>query len=397
MSKERFLRGMAAVWAVVFFAGAGLRALASCSSFALPFTDLGSTVFCAEIAEAYFSGLTNGTTATTYSPTATANREQMAAFVTRTLDQSLARGNRRAALRQWWNSTPHYDQALGLTTVGNTPQRIQSDGVDVWTPNNADASVSRVRASDGKVLDTWTGATHAIDILIAMNKVFVAGNSGSSAQTGALYVIDPTQPGTTVTTLISTLGNDVALAFDGNFIWAANFDGSVAKITPGAWTFTTASTGFSAPGGILFDGLNIWVTDQGDNKLKKLNSDGTIALSVSVGTTPADPIFDGRNIWVPNFGDSSMTVVRASDGTVLKTFSAGNGNQNGLNQPDEPAFDGQRILVPNFGASTVSLFKATDLSAIGAFPIGKPNPSASCSDGTNFWVGFRLSNAIGKY
>jgi len=394
MFKGRFLRGAAAVCGALFFTATGLRVLASCASYGLPFTDLGSTAFCAQIAEAYFSGLTNGTSATTFSPTATVNRTQMAAFVTRTLDQSLARGGRRAALRQWWNSTPHYDQGLGLTTVGNTPQRIQSDGVDVWTPNNADASVSRVRASDGKVLDTWTGATHAIDVLIAMNKIFVAGNTSPN---GSLYEIDPSQPGTTVTTLISTLGNDVALAFDGNFIWTANFDGSVSKITPGAWTFTTASNGFSQPGGILFDGSNIWVTDQGDNKLKKLNSDGSIALSVNVGTTPGDPLYDGHNIWVSNFGDNSLTVVRASDGVVLKTFSSGNGNQNGLNEPTGEAFDGQRILVPNFGASTVSLFKAADLSAIGVFPIGMANPNSACSDGTNFWVSFRLSNKIGKY
>ena len=394
MATRRFLRGMAAAWGVVFFIGAGFRALASCASFGLPFTDLGATTFCAQIAEAYFSGLANGTSSTTFTPSGTVTRDQMTAFITRTLDQSLARGSRRAALRQWWNSTPHYDQALGLTTVGNTPQRLQSDGVDVWTPNNADASVSRVRASDGKLLDTWTGATHAVDILIAMGKVFVAGNT---IPNGSLYMIDPTQPGTTVTTLISTLGNDVALAFDGNFIWAANFDGSVAKITPGTWTFSTATTGFSEPGGILFDGSNIWVTDQGDNKLKKLNSNGTIALSVSVGTQPADPIFDGHNIWVPGFGDNTLTVVRASDGLVLKTFSSGNGNQNGMNEPANPAFDGQRILVPNFGASTVSLFKASDLSAIGAFPIGKPNPNGACSDGTNFWLSFRLSNQIGRY
>src|SRR6185369_8657775 len=105
-------------WAAVFFVGAGYRVLADCSAFGLPFTDLGTTSFCAQIAEAYYTGLSNGTSATAYSPSATVSREQMAAFVTRTLDQSLLRGSRRAALNQWWNSSPHYDQSLGLTTVG---------------------------------------------------------------------------------------------------------------------------------------------------------------------------------------------------------------------------------------------------------------------------------------
>src|SRR4030095_407857 len=64
----------------------------------IPFDDVGpgNLFFCA-IAEAYFSGLTNGTTATTYSPSANVTREQMAAFVSRTLDQSLRRGSNQAA------------------------------------------------------------------------------------------------------------------------------------------------------------------------------------------------------------------------------------------------------------------------------------------------------------
>src|SRR6185312_2955776 len=65
----------------------------------LPFTDVsaGNTFFCA-IAQAYFTGLTNGTSATTYSPTQPVPREQMAVFITRTQDSALRRGSRRATL-----------------------------------------------------------------------------------------------------------------------------------------------------------------------------------------------------------------------------------------------------------------------------------------------------------
>jgi hypothetical protein len=55
----------------------------------LPFTDVMGDPFFCSIAEAFFSGLTNGTTPTTYSPSDPVLRDQMAAFVTRTLDQSL--------------------------------------------------------------------------------------------------------------------------------------------------------------------------------------------------------------------------------------------------------------------------------------------------------------------
>src|SRR5215467_1943409 len=87
----------------------------------LPFTDVGGNAFFCQIAEAFFSGLTNGTTPTTYSPSAAVPREQMAAFVTRTQDSALRRGSRRAALNQW--AAPSLILPLtGRTTVASSPE-----------------------------------------------------------------------------------------------------------------------------------------------------------------------------------------------------------------------------------------------------------------------------------
>ncbi|HET7451958.1 MAG TPA: S-layer homology domain-containing protein [Thermoanaerobaculia bacterium] len=391
----RVVRCVTAAWALLFFAGAAFRVLADCSAFGLPFNDLGSTTFCAEIAEAYFSGLTNGTTPTTYAPLNNVTRQQMAAFVTRTLDQSLLRGSRRAALNQWWTTTPHYDKAsLGLATVGSEPKLLASDGADIWVANLGDGTVSRVRASDGTNLGTWTGASNASGILVAMGKVFVASVGGT------LYMLDPSVAPTSVTTAVAVGNGASGLAFDGSKIWVANqSDGTVSIVSPGS-PFTAALAGASidSPAGIIFDGSNIWVTDQLQAHLLELSSDGsTISKTVTVGETPLYPAFDGHNIWVPNNGDNSLTVVRASDGTVLKTFSAGNGNQNGLNNPIQAAFDGQRILVTNEGGS-LSLFKATDLSII-ANPATPPfmEPFGACSDGVDFWISDTNSTTIGRF
>ena len=67
----------------------------------LPFTDVpaANTFFCS-IASAFYSGLTNGTSGTTYSPALNVTREQMAAFVSRTLEQSIRRNNLRAVTRK---------------------------------------------------------------------------------------------------------------------------------------------------------------------------------------------------------------------------------------------------------------------------------------------------------
>lgn len=164
----------------------------------LPFTDVGGNIFFCEIAEAYFSGLTNGTTPTTFSPAQNVPREQMAAFATRTLNQSLARRSRRAALNQFWTTKPLYDANLGTTVVGGNPVHVACDGADLWVTSIDSGTVSRVRASDGKLLGTWTGATGAHGVLVAMGRVFITGQNSSG---GALYQIDPTVPAGPVTLL----------------------------------------------------------------------------------------------------------------------------------------------------------------------------------------------------
>lgn len=350
------------------------------ASISLPFTDVASTnIFFCSIAEAFFSGLANGTTATTYNPGDPVPREQMAAFVSRAMDQSVKRAGKRAALDQFWTTGP------GLTAVGNSPRLVKSDGADLWVANLLDSTVSRVRGSDGRVLQTWTGATGAAGVLVAMGKVFVSGFTDP----GSLYKIDPTQPaGGAVTTLSTGLGSDpYGIAYDGQRIWTANTGSSVSIISLNPTTVNNI-TGFGNPRGILYDGSNIWITDFGDGTLKKLDSSGTVVQSITVGLTPQFPCFDGTNIWVPNTNSHTVSVIRASTGVVLATLSG-----NGLNEPRAAAFDGERIMVTNGMGNSVSLWRASDLTAIGTFSTGAATfPLGVCSDGLSFWVTLNTGN-----
>jgi DNA-binding beta-propeller fold protein YncE len=365
-------------------------------SITLPFTDVaaGNVFFCS-IAEAYFSGLANGTTPTTYDPSSNVPREQMAAFVGRTMDQSVKRAGKRASLDQFWTNQGAAN--LALTTVGTQPNQVKSDGTDLWVSNSGSATISRVRASDGRLLETWTGATGAAGVLVAMGKVFVTGQSNP----GKLYQIDPTQPASMVTTVTSNLGaSPLNLAFDGQRIWIANFGapGSVSIVTLTPLNVVTVTSGFSGPTGIIYDGANIWVADglAGESKLKKLDSSGNVLLSVTVGNNPEQPVFDGTNIWVPNLISNNVTVVRATGalaGTVLATLT-GNGLSGG---PGSAAFDGERVLIANNGNS-VSLFRASDLTPIGTFSTGANTiPLGACSDGLNFWITLTQSGKLARF
>jgi hypothetical protein len=354
------------------------------ATYPFPFTDVSGVgaPFCPGIMEAYVTGVSKGTTPTTFSPNQSVPRLQMTTFLQRALDQGLARTNRRAALNQWW--TPQNTAAMQTTFLVASPYYCATDGQDVWISENG--FVSQLQANTGKQLALWNSATSSRGVLTAAGLMFVAG----ATSPGSLYVFDPTQPPGAVFVAANNLGdNPDGIAFDGTNIWTANTSGSVSIIAPPTYTVTTVTTGFTSLAGILYDGAHIWVTDPSAGKLFKLDSGGAILQTVSVGVAPQYPVFDGANIWVPNSNSNSITVVQASSGNVVATISADASNK--LNNPTGASFDGERVLVTNFSGDGVTVFKAADLSFLANVSTGtSTGPYAACSDGIHFWVGLLL-------
>ncbi|HKF45423.1 MAG TPA: S-layer homology domain-containing protein [Thermoanaerobaculia bacterium] len=365
-----------------------------------PFTDVAADTFCPFVLEIFYLGITTGTSATTYDPTSNVSRLQMATFLSRTVDGVLKRGTRKAALNQYW-ATQNVT-VLGLTTAATTPRSVVSDGADLWVACQTSGTVARIRASDGRLQEFWTGATSAFGVLSAMGRVIVTGITNP----GRLYAIDPTQPVGAVTTVATNLGVPATgITFDGTHVWTTN-GASVSIVTPGAtspWTVTTVTTGFGAAGSAIFDGSNVWITDTAppviaspalpdgtftNGTLVKLNASGAILQTVTVGNFPQSPAFDGSNIWVPNNQSNSVTVVRASTGAILQTLTAG------IAFPTSVAFNGEQILVTGSGTAA-TLWKAADLSPLGSVPIGAA-AGRTCSDGINFWLTLPASQKLAR-
>ena len=365
MASRRAAAPLAAL--AILLAGAGSSLLGICG----PFTDVAADAFCPFVLEIFYLGITTGTSATTYDPTANVTRLSMAAFLSRTVDATLKRASRRTVLGQFWS---HVDLE---TQIGGTPTAAVSDGADIWVADNTNGTVSRVKGSDGRLLETWTGATQARALLNVGGIIVVAG------VTSQLYVIDATLPAGAVTTVATNLGvSPKGINLDGTHFWTANF-GSVSIITPTdtpPWTVTTITAGFNNMSGPAFDGNNIWVANFTLGTLLKLDSAGAILQTVTVGGNPGFPLYDGTNIWVPNPGNSTASLVRPSTGAVLATLTG-----NGLSQPVSAAFDGERILFTSFNSPTVSLWKAANLAPIGSFGV-EGTSVAACSDGINFWI-----------
>jgi len=373
-------RFVAPVLALCGLAAGGAAALLGVCG---PFTDVAADSFCPLVLEIFYLGVTTGTTPTTYDPAANVSRLQMGAFLSRTVDGVVKRVGRRTILKRF-----RIPQSFGITTIpGGTPQLAESDGADIWVAHGgASGEVSRVRASDGRLLETWTGAANGFGVMSARGAVYVTG----AENPGKVYVLGPSQPPGGVLLLADTLGDRPrGIAWDGNRIWTANQGGSASIVTTGG-AVTTVTAGFSGLAGALDDGSNVWVTDFVANTILKLSDTGAILQTVTIGTTPQYPVFDGLNIWIPNSGSGSVSVVRASSGAVLATLTG-----NGLNTPVVAGFDGERILVTNQDFS-VSLYRAADLSALGHFYVGTGLPRNVCSDGGNFWVA-QFGGPLGRF
>ena len=133
-----------ALLSAVFAGGAVRRAQDMCG----PFTDV-SALFCPYVLEAYYTGITAGTSPTTFSPDMPITRGQAAVFAAKGLNQALARGSRRAALGQWWTTTPHYDAGLGFTSLDAFVGQPCSDGADIWVPTEQNG-IWRIRRATAR-------------------------------------------------------------------------------------------------------------------------------------------------------------------------------------------------------------------------------------------------------
>jgi hypothetical protein len=295
---------LVAVTTILILASTRLRAdTGTCSgqSLTLPFTDVpSSNVFFCSIAQAFFSGLTNGTTPTTYSPGANVLREQMAAFTSRTQDSALKRGSSRAAAGQW--ATPLDVGVLKFTPVGGNPHFSCFDGEDIWVASIGGATVTRVHASDGRVLGTWTGATSAYSTISAAGFIYATG----AVDFGRIYRIDPANAPGAVTVVENNLaGAPVSITYDGSNIWVPveNALNVVSTSTPARLLATLTGNGLGATNqAVAFDGERIMVTSfVGSVSLWKASSLTPLGnLNQGSGVNAFGVCSDGLHFWVVN-------------------------------------------------------------------------------------------------
>ena len=263
--------------------------------------------------------------------------------------------------------------------VGFQPTGVSFDGSNIWVSNNSSNSVTKLRASDGMELGTFSTGSYPVGIVFDGANIWVAnsGFNGSGNTVTKLRASDGALLG------VFHVGNGPrGVVFDGVNIWVANSGlndtgNTVTKLRASDGTVLGTFVVGTAPECLMFDGRNIWVTNRGGSSITKLRaSTGEMLETFPVGSGPFGIAFDGVNVWVAN-GGNGVTELSPS-GSILRTVSVGNG-ASGV------SFDGTNIWVTSQNSHTVTKLRATDGEVLETYPV-RGNPWGVAFDGTHIWV-----------
>ncbi len=272
-------------------------------------------------------------------------------------------------------------------TAGTAPRGVAYDGSNIWVANTNSNNVMKFDATTGALLGTYSAGGNPVALVSDGANIWVA-NLGTSNVT-ELKAIDGT--------LVGTYGvgnNPYGIAFDGTNIWVTNSGNTVTKLLASNGSVVGAYSVGANPIGVAFDGTNIWVANNGGDSITLLRaSDGTVlqTYSLASGSSPYALTFDGTNIWIVNEGNSTVSAVHPGGGSSLQVV----GTYNVGYAPMGATFDGNNVWVANLGDNTVTKLRAGDGTVLGTYTTGS-GPCGIAFDGANIWVANRAAGTVSK-
>jgi YVTN family beta-propeller protein len=225
--------------------------------------------------------------------------------------------------------------------------------------------------------------------------------------------------------------NPSAIAFDGKWLWIANYDDStVQAIDPDTREVTVQPIKVgAAPTDLAFDGQRMWVLSTEMSTAQAIDiAAGIAGQPVKVGRSPSRMVYDGRRLWVTNVDDTTVQAIDPDTGIASEPVRVGGGPwalavdrpgkrlwvanilsdtvqaidvESGETYPpirvgDRPtalAFDGKQLWVLNFGDYTVQSVDPNTLQVGMPIPVGK-EPFALIFDGSQLWVANRWDHTV---
>ena len=204
-------------------------------------------------------------------------------------------------------------------SCGNDPDGIAFDGANMWVANYTPATVTKIRALDGRIQQSVSVGTGGVSNprLLAYdyvaNTMWVTVNGDNK--------VDKIDVNTgTVLGQYAVPGSPYAIAFDGTCMWVTQASANtVVKIRTSDGAILGTYGAGVGPNGIAFDGTYIWITDQVYTGAppfpmdtictvtQLLATDGSLVGTHQVGERPQWVTSGGGYIWVTNGSDNTVS------------------------------------------------------------------------------------------
>jgi transglutaminase-like putative cysteine protease/glutamine cyclotransferase len=190
-------------------------------------------------------------------------------------------------------------------------------------------------------------------------------------------------PGKVLHTLDAPGGFCTGAAFDGRFLWVADYKADkLFKLNPqtGQIVGSVPSPGFW-PMGLAWDGTHLYNADRKSKKIFKVDpADGTILHAVDApSSNPEGLAWDGQTLWVTDHKDGKIMKIDLTDGTAVKTVTAPAKSPNGL------TFDGTYLWCSDRMTDEIYMIEPDSGRVLMVLDAPASYPRGLAWDGRSLW------------
>ncbi len=211
-----------------------------------------------------------------------------------------------------------------INLTGAEPTALAGDDFYLWVANRDDNTVSKLLASTGQPVATYSVGQRPAAVTIANDSVWVANREDNTVS--HLRGTDGAKLGT-----FSVEAGPVALAEAGGYIWVVNEgSGTVTRLQATDGGNLGSTPVGSQPVDIVSSDDFMWVANKDSHSLSRLDLDGTHVADYPLGIAPRALVYADNALWVayivndpPNPAETRVRQIDPVDGTTINDLATG--------------------------------------------------------------------------
>jgi YVTN family beta-propeller protein len=275
---------------------------------------------------------------------------------------------------------PAANTIVAAVPVGSRPGPVAAGAGSVWVGNLLDRNLTRIDARRHSPAGAVSlGNRTPTALAVAPGAVWVA-----HGRSGELSRVDPQFGRVTRTVRVTERplsDSSGGVAVDGNHVWAAYADSTLARIDRGTMRVSGSTLTGELPAAVVAGGA-VWVVNSGSATVQRFDAvtfgEGALA-EIHVGNRPTGMAFASGALWVANRGDDSVTRIDTRTSAV-STIPVGD-------EPTAVAAGADSVWVANSGDGTVSRIDLSQGEVVASIDLGRSSAPAgiAVADGL-VWV-----------